>query len=64
MFNLIPLELLLNDMFGIVVDKAQNGKEAVTMFSKNLNKQCCKTQYRIVLMDLNMPIMDGYEATL
>jgi CheY-like chemotaxis protein len=51
-------------MFGIVVDKAQNGKEAVTMFSKNLNKQCCKAQYRIVLMDLNMPIMDGYEATL
>ena len=64
MFNLIPLELLLKEMYQIQVDKAMNGKEAVNMFSKNMNKKCCNTKYKLVLMDLNMPIMDGYEATV
>lgn len=64
MFNLIPLELLLKEMFDIVVDKATNGKDAVIMFTKNLHKKCCNTRYKMVFMDLNMPIMDGYEATI
>jgi hypothetical protein len=32
MFNLIPLELILDEIFSIQVDKAMNGKEAVNMF--------------------------------
>lgn len=44
----------------INVDKALNGKEAVELFRENLNRQCCRSKYKIVLMDLNMPIMDGY----
>jgi CheY-like chemotaxis protein len=50
-------------MFDIKVDKAMSGQEAVDLFTKNLNKTCCDTKYSIVFMDLNMPIMDGYEAT-
>lgn len=38
------------------VDVAENGKEAVEMFAKK--------QYDIVLMDLQMPIMGGIEASL
>jgi CheY-like chemotaxis protein len=63
MFNLIPLELILKEMFQITVDKALNGQEAVNMFQKNLVKKCCNVRYKLVLMDLNMPIMDGYDAT-
>ena len=37
------------------IDHAANGKEAVGM--------CHKLKYDIVLMDINMPIMDGIEAT-
>ncbi len=40
---------------GGVVDLASNGKEAVAYFE---NKKTCD----LVIMDLQMPIMDGYEA--
>lgn len=36
-------------------DVAKNGKEAVDMHEKN--------NYNIILMDLQMPVMDGFEAT-
>ena len=43
---------------GFVVDEAVNGKEAVEKIS-----QSHVGEYSIVLMDIQMPIMDGYEAT-
>ena len=36
-------------------DVANNGKEAVDLLEKN--------DYQVVLMDLQMPVMDGFEAT-
>ena len=41
----------------IHMDWAENGKEAVQMFSENPDK------YDMILMDVQMPEMDGYEAT-
>ena len=40
---------------GFIVDGASNGKEAVDKASDNT--------YDVILMDIQMPIMDGYEAT-
>lgn len=40
---------------GMAVDIAQNGKEAVDAARSN--------EYDIILMDIQMPIMNGYEAT-
>ena len=64
MFNLIPLELILKEMFQLTCDKAMNGKDAVTMYTNNILKKCCNVRYKLVLMDLNMPIMDGYQASI
>jgi CheY-like chemotaxis protein len=41
----------------ISVDFAENGKAAVSLFQRHPDK------YDLVLMDVNMPEMDGYEAT-
>jgi CheY-like chemotaxis protein/two-component sensor histidine kinase len=46
---------ILLDKVGIKYDKAENGLEAVERFGSN--------HYDLVLMDLGMPIMNGFEAT-
>ena len=63
-FNLIPLELILTNLLGFRVVKAFNGQQAVETYKENIEKSCCNKKIRLVFMDLNMPIMDGYEATV
>jgi CheY-like chemotaxis protein len=45
----------------IKIDKAYNGSEALDIVIKDLrhnkNKKC---SYKLILMDCNMPFMDGY----
>jgi CheY-like chemotaxis protein len=42
---------------GVSIDFAENGKEAVSKFQKEPGR------YSLIFMDINMPEMDGYEAT-
>ncbi len=53
--NRLVATSILND-YGAVITEAVNGKEAL----QKLNKDA----YDLILMDLSMPIMNGYEATL
>jgi len=41
----------------IIIDSAENGQEALELFEKNQEK------YDIIIMDVQMPVMDGLEAT-
>lgn len=49
----LAIELL--NRVGLDVDVTNNGKEAVEAVKKN--------DYALILMDLQMPVMDGFEAT-
>lgn len=45
------------DSFKFEIDIAVNGSEAITKVASNA------TEYDLILMDMQMPIMDGYQAT-
>ncbi|MBF0275307.1 MAG: response regulator, partial [Nitrospinae bacterium] len=49
----VAMELL--EQAGLKVDLAENGQEGV--------EKACKNKYDLVLMDMQMPVMDGVEAT-
>jgi signal transduction histidine kinase/DNA-binding response OmpR family regulator len=51
------IALALFEPTGIAVDCAENGKQALEMF------RAAPERYDAVLMDIQMPEMDGYEAT-
>ena len=51
--QLIVLGLLSES--GFEIDIAHNGEEAVA--------KCKKSDYSLILMDIEMPVMDGYDAT-
>lgn len=52
----IVIELLKSRK--VVVERAADGQQALDLFSKSL-----KDTYDIILMDINMPVMDGLTAT-
>jgi CheY-like chemotaxis protein len=47
-------QMLLEDV-GLAVDIAENGREAV--------EKASATRYHIILMDMQMPVLDGLDAT-
>jgi signal transduction histidine kinase/ActR/RegA family two-component response regulator len=52
--NVLVATIMFNN-FGYRYDVARNGQEAIERFSPN--------KYSIVMMDVEMPVMDGYETT-
>ena len=55
--NMEVIQELLQ-MVGITVVGAENGEKAVALF-----RASAPWEYDCILMDVNMPVMDGYEAT-
>ena len=66
----VVLELLKEDpdfSQKIQIDEAMNGQQALDMF-KNCqgscsNPNCHNKFYKTIIMDLQMPVMDGFDAT-
>ncbi|MBF0451900.1 MAG: response regulator [Candidatus Magnetomorum sp.] len=42
---------------GMIIEEAVNGQKAVDIYQQNPDK------FELILMDIQMPVMDGYEAT-
>jgi CheY-like chemotaxis protein len=71
-FNVVTLQTILEYSLKIQSDKALNGKEAVEKVLKRAQedtKDPChclrrRQNYKLIFMDCNMPIMDGFQATL
>ena len=50
--------------FKLQADTAENGQECIKMIKEKIQKSCkCdKNKYKIIFMDITMPVMDGIEA--
>jgi len=63
-FNQMVATDTLQEMIpGVYIDVAENGQEALDKVSQTAILSHMKFPYHIVLMDVQMPIMDGFEAT-
>ena len=69
-FNIQALKIILQHSVGIpnaesITDQSLNGKEAVDMVERNIEaNNGTRCAYDMILMDCNMPVMDGYEASI
>lgn len=54
-YNLIVVRDTLSAKAELAITEARNGQEAVDLFKEN--------EFDLILMDVQMPVMDGYEAT-
>ena len=48
---------------GIMIESAHDGQQAIDLFIVNREKTCCEKKFQIIIMDINMPKLDGIEAT-
>lgn len=56
LFNrIVAVDTIASLIDGIIIDEAENGKEAIEKMKTDT--------YDLVIMDIQMPVMDGYEAS-
>ena len=64
-FNITVLQTVLNTI-GYSSHSAYNGQQAIEKVLKRQGKACgdgCFSQYKLIFMDCNMPVLDGFDAT-
>eukprot|EP00826_Nyctotherus_ovalis_P057542 TRINITY_DN7875_c0_g1_i5.p1 TRINITY_DN7875_c0_g1~~TRINITY_DN7875_c0_g1_i5.p1 ORF type:complete len:136 (+),score=31.69 TRINITY_DN7875_c0_g1_i5:107-514(+) len=59
-YNLYVLQNYLKSV-GSVADEALNGQQAISKVLEKSKSSCCSA-YKLILMDINMPLMDGITA--
>jgi len=61
-FNIKTLKFLMKQ-FNVIPDTCEDGKQAVEKVKGDIHKICCEVKYKLIFMDVMMPIMDGIEAS-
>jgi CheY-like chemotaxis protein len=64
-FNIMALESIIKENFHAEIHTATNGQMAVEAYIKAYEKECnCDDSvYKLIFMDINMPVMNGINAT-
>ena len=72
-FNIVALQTVLEYELKLSSERALNGLEALTKVQERelaIHSEPCvcgspngNSNYRVIFMDCNMPIMDGFQAT-
>jgi CheY-like chemotaxis protein len=62
-FNITTMKHILKS-YKIFPDFCFNGQEAINKVLDNLIKPCCGENYKLIFMDIMMPVLDGIEASL
>ena len=64
-YNVLGLQLILGhmniDKLSTIIDRAYNGLEAIKKV-QDAHKNC-KHVYGLIITDISMPIMDGFESS-
>ncbi|KAL4454172.1 hypothetical protein ABPG73_011930 [Tetrahymena malaccensis] len=60
-FNIYAIQIRLK-MYSFIVDKATSGFEALDLIKKKKEHSCCN-KYSLIFMDIDMPVMNGYQTT-
>jgi len=65
MFNQFTMENLLGSL-GFKIAKANNGEDSIKVVKRRSELKCSAQclPFKIIFMDLSMPIMDGFQATI
>lgn len=57
------MQKMIQKHLKVQVDTALNGLIAYNKVKQNLMKSCCQTYFNYILMDIRMPVMDGFKAS-
>ena len=62
-FNVMASQKMMKNL-GILTDAAYNGEECINLIKekKNLNCSCNKNYYKIIFLDIVMPVLDGIKT--
>jgi CheY-like chemotaxis protein len=59
--NRYVLRQIFMSKYGILSEEAVNGKEAIQMIKNRSYQECCNN-YKVVIMDFEMPILNGIQV--
>jgi CheY-like chemotaxis protein len=71
-FNIMTLQTMIETTLRLESEKALNGRVALDLVlkrhSENMRHPCLcprnRCNYKLIFMDCNMPVMDGFQATV